>query len=291
MDMKKYEIFALLAETGNISKAAELSGYTQSGVSHMIKSMESELGIQLITRDRYGVHLTSIGTELLPFVRNLVNEHKKMEQFIYDVHGIEKGTLTIGTFSSVSIHWLPPILDQFQKDHPLIDIRLKEGGIHDIEQWITNKEVDLGFYSRQPGHHFEFIHIQDDPLVAVLPKDYETDPSMTSFPIEEFEGKSFILSEMGVDYDINRILKHQNVHPDVRFSAKDDYAIMSMVEHNLGISILPRLITQSREKDLKLLPLSPASSRELGIGLNNMQAASPVAKKFIWFVQEYFHIQ
>lgn len=288
MDIKKCQLFAITAETENISKTAELTGYTQSGVSHMLKNFEDEVGVQLFRRDRYGVHLTPVGRDLLPYIRSLLAENEKVEQYIYDLNGLEVGSLTIGTFSSVSIHWLPQIIDQFQKDHPNINIRLKEGGISDIEKWIVNHEVDLGFYSRQPGHAFQFIHIQDDPIVAVLPQDYPLSENVAAFPIHDFDQKPFIVSEMTVDSDVSRVIKEGKITPDIRFSSKDDYAIMSMVEHHLGLSILPSLIIKGRIQSLKTLPLDPPFYRDLGIGLNDIKSATPIVKTFIAFVQKHF---
>lgn len=290
MDIRKCQLFVITAETENISKTAELTGYTQSGVSHTLKNFEEEVGVRLFARDRYGVHLTAIGQELLPYIRGLLKENEKVEQFLYDLHGYETGTLTIGTFTSVSVHWLPSILDQFQTYHPHINIRLKEGGISDIEQWIQNHEVDLGFFSHQPGQQLQFIHIMDDPIVAILPQDYPMDGRRKKFPIHEFEGKPFILSEMGVDYDIHRILEETSVHPDIRFSSKDDHAIMSMVEHHLGLSLLPELTVKGHEQNLLTMPLLPPYYRDLGIGIKDMETATPIVKKFIHFVKKYFGV-
>lgn len=290
MDIQKYQVFAETAKTKNITKTAEIMGYTQSGISHILKSLEQELDLPLFTRDRYGVRLTAVGEDILPYIHRILQECAQLEQIVSDIHGIERGTLSIGTFSSISIHWLPPILGAFQKQHPHITIRLHEGGIHDIERWISNANIDLGFYSCQPKHHFQFIHLKYDPLVAVLPKDYPLEEQASSFPLEGFKDQPFILSEIGVDYDINRVLRHQDIRPDVRFTAKDDYAIISMVSHHLGISILPKLITEGHFPGIKTLPLSPATSRDLGIGLLDVAAASPAAKKFIWFVEEYFGV-
>lgn len=287
MDIRKCEIFAITAETGNISRTAELTGYTQSGVSHTLKSFEEEVGVQLLRRSRYGVQLTPIGKEFLSHVLTLLAENNKVEQFVADLHGLEVGTLTIGTFKSVSIHWLPSLLYTFQEAHPNIHIQLKEGGIYDIEDWIANHEVDVAFYSRQPKHNFQFIHLADDPIVAVLPKDYALEEGKDSFPIQEFNGKPFILSEMGVDYDIHRILKETSISPDIRFLSKDDYAIMSMVEHHLGISILPELIMKGRAEDFITLPLEPAFTRDLGLGLLEEEHQAPIVKTFVEFVKEW----
>ena len=75
MDIKKCKVFVITAETKQISRTAKLTGYTQSAVSHMLKSLEKEAGIQLFKRDRYGVHLTSLGSDFLFYVKRFLTEN------------------------------------------------------------------------------------------------------------------------------------------------------------------------------------------------------------------------
>ena len=159
MDIKKCKIFVLTTETENISKTADLTGYTQSAISHMLKSMEKETGIDLFVRDRYGVHPTPVARELLPHINALLNENEKVEQFIYDLHGLEVGSLTIGTFSSIALHLLPDILQQFAASHPNIAISIREGGSDDMEHWTANNEVDFCLYSKNQNSPLQFFPI------------------------------------------------------------------------------------------------------------------------------------
>jgi DNA-binding transcriptional LysR family regulator len=290
MDIRKCQLFSIIAETGNISKAAERMGYTQSGISHMLKSFEQDVGVQLFHRTRHGVSLTPVGKKFLPYVTSLLEENEKAEEFLRNVHALDIGTLTIGTFASVSAHWLPSILDEFKQEYPHIKLKLKEGGVNEIDQMILNNQVDLAFYSKQDRNDFHFIPIQSDPMVAVLPKDYPLPEGTSVFPVALLDGAPFVLSEEGVDYDVNRILTESNIHPDILCSSTDDYAIMSMVEHRLGISVLPKLMTKGREENLLILPLNPPYYRSLGIALKDYASATPVARAFIRFVKHHFNV-
>ena len=69
--------------------------------------------------------------------------------------------------------------------------------------------------------------------------------------------------------------------PDIRFTSKDDHAIISMVSNHLGYSILPQLIVQGFEDQVKVRPLDPPFSRELGIALKSQEVMSPAAAKFL----------
>ena len=290
MDINTYKLFVAVAETRSISYTAEIMGYTQSGVSHSIKRMEKMLNIQLFVRDRYGVHLTPIGSEVLQHVRKLLAVNEQLDQFIYDIQGVEAGSLNIGTFSSVSVNWLPPIINLFSKEHPNITINLKEGGTNNLNEWVLNGKVDFAFCNKDDNQHLQFIPITSDEFLAIFPKDYPIPSDMESYPIKSFKKMPFILSEPTYDHNIPEILNKEKVHPLIRFSSQDDYAIMSMVENHLGTSILPELMIEQRKDYLKYLPLYPSYQRVLGISLKSFYDLSPAAKSFIYFVLDYFNL-
>jgi DNA-binding transcriptional LysR family regulator len=284
MDIKKYELFADLVETGNFTASAERLGFTQSGVSHIIKGLEKEMGFPLFVRTRRGVELTDSGRRIVPLIRQLLSDHSRLEQTIGELNGLSIGSITIGTYLSISINWLPKIIFEFQKDFPGIDINMKEGGIDDIESWIENSHVDFGFCSRRDSQKFDWIHLQDDPLMAVLPKDFPV-PSNGSYPISDFHSQPFIISAMGIEHDIHLALTNAGVKPFVRFTSTDDNAIVSMVANHLGISILPNLILTGITNQVTTLPLEPYTYRSLGIGIKSLKNISPASKKFIGYVK------
>lgn len=288
MEKNKYHIFLEVARCNSISKAAENLGYTQSGISHTLKRMEDDFNLPLFYRSRNGAFLTSAGEELLPHITQLVQCQENLNQTILSLHDLHKGTLNIGTYTSISRNWLPAILHQFKQDYPSIKIHFKEGGSTDILKWIRSHEVDLGFLSIENHADMEWIPLMEDPLLAVLPKDYPTNDT-TTFPLKSFNKKTFIISALGTDIDIHRTLRKYHISPDIQYSAKDDQTILSMVEHHLGISILPELVLRDSMKKVQTLPLDPFCTRELGIIIPSLSLASPVTAKFIEYTKEYIH--
>lgn len=254
MDINTYKIFVTVAETNNISYTAELLGYTQSGVSHSMKRLEKELGLQLFIRDRYGVHLTPIGRDFLQKVRALMSENEKLEQFIYNIKGLEVGSLNIGTLSSISVNLLPDIINKFNLEHPNISINLKEGGITDLYNWVLESKVDFTFSSLDnidTNRNLEFLPILEDKYVAIFPKSYNIE-NINSFTISDFNGKDFILPDFSYDNSIFEILKKENIKPIFRFLSQNDYSIISMVENGLGFGILPELAIKREKIDYSI---------------------------------------
>jgi len=280
MDIKKYEVFVKAAEFGSLTKAGEAMGYTQSGVSHMMHSLESEVGFPLFNRTSKGVGLSDAGQKLLPIVRNLLVWSEQLDQTISEINGVASGNICIGTFSSVSIHWLPRIIKSFQSDYPKIKISMKEGGIQEIDGWLAEGVADMGFYSRQPHHTFDWIELKQDPLLAILPKDYPIADG-ERFPVLAFNSRPFIMSAVGFDYDIHRVLEENGVSADIKFTSMDDYAIVSMVENKLGLSILPELVLKWCRQYVKVVELEPRAYRAVGIAVPSIKGASPAVKKFL----------
>jgi DNA-binding transcriptional LysR family regulator len=285
LDINKYLLFADVAETRNFTKSGERMGYTQPGVSHILKSLENELDFSLFIRTKQGVSLTPNAELILPLVRNLLAINENLEQTINSLNGLEKGRLKIATFASVSIQWLPTIIHKFQQDYPGIDIDLMEGGTDDIVSWVENNVVDFGFLSKRHTKSLEWISLYEDPLMAILPKDHPA-PLDEPYPISKMDGKSFIISAVGTDYDVHHALKEIGIKPSIHFSSKDDHAIVSMVANDLGVSILPKLVIKDFVHQIKALPLEPYFSRDLGIGVRSVDNMTPAATRFIEYTKE-----
>lgn len=115
MSITKYQMFLKTAACGNFSKAAQALNFTQSGVSHAVQSLEEELGVTLLSRNRGGVVLTADGRAVLPKTEKLCTAHHALMQTVEGLKDMDSGLVKIGTFSSVSAQWLPRILKGFEQ--------------------------------------------------------------------------------------------------------------------------------------------------------------------------------
>ena len=146
MSISKYQVFLKTVSCGSFSKAAEAMNFTQSGISHAINSLENELGVKLLSRNRGGVVLTADGRAVLPKIEKLCAAHHSLMQTVEGLKDMDSGLVKIATFSSVSAQWLPRILKSFGKVYPNIEFEVVTGDFYDqIEGWIVNGTVDCGF--------------------------------------------------------------------------------------------------------------------------------------------------
>ncbi|MCJ8014793.1 LysR family transcriptional regulator [Paenibacillus sp. KQZ6P-2] len=286
MSLIKYEVLQKVVEQGSLTKAAEILGLTQSGVSHAILSLESEFGFSLLSRSRSGVKLTYNGERVLKYIQDMLMVQEQLKQEVALINGLEVGTIRIGTFTSISVQWLPGMIRQFLSQHPNIEVRLFEGDYHEIEEWLLKGEIDFGFVSLPTMDSFHIIPLRNDRMLCIMPPDHPL-AGQSVVRYSEIADEPFIMPKDGSDYDVRRVLRKGKIKPPVPFQAADDYAIIAMVENGLGISILPEMILQGRTNKIVALELEDKSFRSLGIALNTAKISTPATEKLIRTAQKW----
>ena len=281
MSIQKYQVFLHVMEAGSVSRAAEDMGLTQSAVSHALSSLEEDFGFKLLTRSRAGVRLSSEGKRILPAIRDILSAEERLRETVSSIHGLSTGTIRVASFSSVAVHWLPAMLKAFQEQYPQIRFKLLNGDYHDVEQWLEEGAVDLGFVSlptRAPG---KVTPLMEDRLLVILPKDHPL-ASLDSFPIGYARQETFISLLESSDHDLRRALDAEGIRPHIRFITKDDYAIIAMVEQGLGIAIMPELLLRGRTDNIAALELKPQARRTIALAVTEQGQQSPAARMFIY---------
>lgn len=282
--IQKYLAFVKTVEYGSFTKAAEVLSYSQSGISRMIKDLESEWKLPLLERSRGGVRLTSDGLKLLPHAKRVCEEYQKLQMEVNDLHGVRSGIIRIGTFSSVATHWLPNIIKAFQKDYPNIEYELLLGDYTEIEEWIAEGRVDCGFLRLPTDPEFDTIFLEQDDLLAIIPEDYPLAEGEV-FPLARLCEEPFMLLERGAKAEVSELFERSHLTPRVRFTTWDDYAIMSMVESGLGVSILPRLIMKRVPYRVLAKKLDVPAYRDIGLAVKNKETASLAVKRFVEYLK------
>lgn len=286
MTIEKYETLAKVVELGSLTKAAEELGCTQSAVSHSISKLESELGFSVITRSKAGVRLTADGEKIMPAVRGILNYEEQLMQTASAIRGLDSGTVRIGAFTSVAVHWLPGVIKEFQHDYPNVDIKLLNGDYFDVEKWLTDGSIDLGFVTVPNSLNCECITLMEDRLLAILPEDHKF-ASYPKFPLVECETEAFITLLETSNHDARRALDAAGIKPNIKFSTKDDYAIIAMVEQGLGISIMPELLLKGRQDRIKIKELVPPSKRTIALAITETSKSSPATNRFADYIVKW----
>ena len=281
MDATKCEAILIAAETGSLTAAAERLGYTQSGITRMLGSLENEVGFSLFVRSKKGVQLTENGKAMLPLFREIVHAQQNALQFSADICGIIKGSLTIGCYYSISAMWMPEILKEFRNRFPGVSIQMQEGGNLEMSKWLHENSVDCCFCAKPRSMDCDWLPVYQDELVAWLPQNHPL-ALADSFPIKNLEREPFIHTSPDHDTDQDRLLAALQLHPQTRFTTRDGFTTYNMVSAGLGISFNQRLIAQKWDCNVVAqVPFSPPQFIELGIAVPSIKDASPASKKLI----------
>ncbi len=285
VNLLQIEIFVKVVDIGNFTKAGgEILAMTQSGISHNIASLESELGIKLLNRGRNGISLTDSGERIINNMRNILSEAESIKQEAASILGIQNGKINIGSFSSFASKVLPTIIARFKGAYKGIEINFYEGGSYDqITRWVEEGgKVDIGFTSLSNSmDHLEAITIVRDRLVAIVPFHHHLAIN-EQVKAEELQGEAFIMPQLGCEVSVKKFLQEQEVSPpNIQFNVEENQTIIAMVREGLGITIIPELALPYNLEGTIVKPLLPEPFREISMITRSKKQSLPAVKEFI----------
>ena len=287
MDAKKLEILMTAVDLGSFSRASEVVGYTQSGLTHLVNSLEREIGFPLIVRSHNGISLTEQGRDLMPDIRQFLQANASLENRIQGIREKQTETIRIAAYASIAMFWMPEILYRFRRICPNVDVDLRMVD-HALEPFelLQDGKTDVIFASRQNYGTCEWTPLYHELLYAILPKDYPL-KSSSEFPLKEFEGKEFLMPYGRFDIDVHAAFKREGVKANEQTVYVDDETVIRMVGKGLGISMMSELMIRGNTDDVLCIPVTPKSIRELGMGTEKGVELSESVRRLKECVVEY----
>jgi len=272
VDSKKLEILVTTVDLGSFTKASEVVGYTQSGLTHLMDALEREVGFPLLQRGHRGIQLTEQGALLMPAIREFLQANANLENQIRDIARQKNEVIRIAAYASIAMHWMPEILYRFRRLCPEVDVDLRMVD-HALEpfEMLEKGQTDLILASRQNYSCCSWVPLYDDRMYAILPRDYPLE-GRDAFPLEEFEDQEFLMPYGRFDNDVRAVMEPVGVRPRARVSRVDDETVIRMVGRGLGVSMMSELMIRGRVDDVLCVPVAPAARRELGMGTHIRKA-------------------
>ena len=157
MDAKKVEILLEAVESGSMMGIAGQNGYTPSGLSHLLRRLEAELGVQLVERTNRGIALSENGKRLLPYLRGYVESFETLEREAALLRNETETTLRLGAYASIAKNWMPALLRAFGKAYPQIRVELEVLSRQELYRAMKEDRLHLIFACEdqtQPYHFF-----------------------------------------------------------------------------------------------------------------------------------------
>ena len=283
--LKMVQVFLTSIDSGSFTKAGEILGYTQSNLTQMMRSFEDELGIPLLIKTKKGVEPTGEAKQLLPVMRAMIAQEERFFQEADEIRGLHRGLIRIGSYVSTSSTWLPQVIGYYQSAYPDVEFNIVESGQEEMLRGLVNGSLDLALMSAPENDSVDFIPVLDDPMVVVFPPDHDLS-AYDYVPIGKLQDYPLIMTYREYDTDANRILLDAGLDASVKYRSADDFAVLSMVQHGLGISILPELTLDRFPGSYDYRMLDPESYRSLGIGIRSIKEAGPLARSVINYIKE-----
>ncbi len=282
MDDKKLFAFIEAARSGSLSRAAAELGYTQSGLTQMMNSLEDELGCALLVRSYNGVRLTPTGEQLFPFIEDAAASLKRLRDEASQSAAGQTKPIRIGVFPSISKSWLPYILKEYKKKYPGSQVKIVVGG-YDIPNWLDDDIIDLALIEESMRANYKWLPLCEDVYYAIVPRDCEL-ASQKRVTVEELLRFPFIMSDISeLKAQFRPLLLKGRLREDIQITSVDDAALLSLVEQGLGVTVLPELALKDCSKLVTVLPLDPPLKRTVGIVMP--RSARKQVSDFVDFVK------
>ena len=206
-----------------------------------------------------------------------------MHNIAGEIRGLESGVVRIGTISSISCHWLPPVIRQYWDKYPNVQLIVHQGDYTTIPEWVRTGELDFGFVTPDAVHGTDRRFLKFGEHRACLPKEHPLAKG-SSVKLADLTREPFLLLEEGVYSEPLAAFRAEGLEPNIRMTMHDDYSILSMVEQGLGVTILPELVLRKQSYDIAILPVEPMVYRRISIISRDEHELSAAAKTFIQFL-------
>ncbi|MCW1877468.1 HTH-type transcriptional activator IlvY [Erwinia sp. INIA-01] len=289
MDLRDLKLFLHLAESRHFGRSARAMHVSPSTLSRQIQRLEEDLGQALFLRDNRTVTLTDAGERLRQFAQQTLLQYQQMRHAIGQNGPSLSGELRLFCSVTAAYSHLPPILDRFRAEHPLVEIKLTTGDAADAVEKVQSNEVDIAIAGRPETlpASIGFMPLGLIPLVLIAPalpcpvrnQATQAEPDWSQIP--------FILPAQGPSRRrIDLWFRHRHIaNPMIYATVSGHEAIVSMVALGCGIALLPDVVLENspepiRNRILELEDVEMVAPFELGVCVQKKRLNEPLIDAF-----------
>jgi len=243
MELRHLRYFVAIAETGSLTTAAEQRLHTaQPSLSRQIRDLETEVGVQLLTRSARGVELTAAGRAFLEHARLALAQAEAATEAARRVAQPAKPVFALGFLTGQEMDWLPEAMRVLRDVLPEIEVTISSKYSPLLGEALTKGKLDLAFMRAELGMpDLTYRVVAEESLVAVLPSDHRL-AALDEVDPRELVGETFIAvstTAPTLRAVINDFISQSrlDIHPSHEV---DNLAMaMSLVASTRGVALLP----------------------------------------------------
>ena len=266
MDLDRLQIFVHAAETLNFSRTAKILHLSQSTVSHHMKSLESDLGVKLFSREGGSLRLTEAGRLLLPLSRKLLNQSYELQEMMASVQDEIAGYLRIACSTTSGKYILPQLAARFRQHYPGIHVSISACSSPSIALQLLEGDANLGVISSQIyDNELETQEFFTDSIVLITPKDHPWASRESIRPSELLQEQIIMREETSGTRRVllSALAQHDITIDDLNIFLElgNTEAITFTIAKGYGVSFVSRLAANClyEQEQLAIVPVQDMS--------------------------------
>jgi DNA-binding transcriptional LysR family regulator len=248
----------------SFSAAADALSYSQSSVSQAVATLEAELGVTLVERDRRGVRPTAAGAALVAHADGILARLEAAEEEVAAIAGLRAGRLRVASFPTAGATLMPLAIATFRAAHPGVEVTLAEGEPDEIVPRLRGGELDLALvyeFSRDGeklGPGMRRVKLLSDPMHVALPVGHRL-AAKPKLRLADLRAESWIQTSASTPCarHVVRSCHEAGFEPTVSFESDDYQTVQGLVAAGVGVALIPALALSSVREDICIRALQP----------------------------------
>ena len=253
MEMGTLRMFCDLGETRSFRQTAERNGVTTSAVGQSLRVLEKKFGARLAVRRRGCFQLTAAGMICHEHCRTMIRLADELERRMAAARAAAGNVIELAACYSIGLHQLPPVLKQFQREFPPVQVQVRYASIDRVHDAVLDNAVDLGltcYPQRRHGLMIEPFRLERLLLVCHPRHRLAARPAVA---LADLPGETFVAwSELHRSPFLRRVPSHLSHHFEPVHEFREVEMVKRAVELNAGIAILPEATVRSELASLVL---------------------------------------
>lgn len=183
INFRQLRAFISVAETSSFTRTSEQLHLSQPALSYSIRKLEETIGLQLLARNTRTVELTPAGEHFLAQARGMIQDMDNAVRDARETLNLSQGTIRLAALPTAAASFLPEIIAAFMKEHPGVQVSLRDGRAGEIKAWVQSGEVDAGITSRPDDPSgLSFDPLMNDNLVLLVRRNDDHDQGWQALP-------------------------------------------------------------------------------------------------------------